>query len=343
MPASERSVVCFIGRILNLPDATTQIASGCRLFRRTSRDSRSMIFHPPKENHPPTSLPQRVQTRRPSDWYSLQHPIQGARRPAKKDFAESSDPQLQSAVVVSKIDPIAIVAKAIWSDSRPLHQALICDENLNGGFCFYRPAQEGTKVILRKERCVISATSIRVVHTRSEPCIWRKLRSRISRMVNLNPPAKRLRIGLGREADSVDHIPKGVEELGRIKPIARLLLDRCKSTAPARKEEREIAATGAASAGRAPYFGISAGAAQGSPGIPTKREYAAEASHAPKQHRPARKERDQSAPANDAHILTNCGSEQRIAGEDGVFDPRATSLLCPIKHTGMIQEKASAV
>lgn len=162
-------------------------------------------------------------------------------------------------------------------------------------------------------------------------------------MVELDPPPKRLRIGLGCQADSVDHIPEGVEELGRIKPIARLLLDRCKSTAPARKKERKIAATGGASARRAPYFGISADAAQHSAGIPTERDYAAEGSHAPKQHRPARKERNQSAPANDAHILTNCRSEQRIAGEDGIFDPRATSLRFPIKHRSMILEKASAV
>lgn len=79
---------------------------------------------------------------------SFQNPIQRAGRQAKKDFAASSDPQLQSADIVSKIDPIAVVAKAIRSHSRALYQALICDQNLNGSFCFHRPAQEGTKIIL---------------------------------------------------------------------------------------------------------------------------------------------------------------------------------------------------
>ena len=162
-------------------------------------------------------------------------------------------------------------------------------------------------------------------------------------MVELNPPAKCLRIGLRRETHFMDHISEGVEKLDRIKPIARLLLDRCKSTAPARKEEREIVATGVLSARRAPDFGISANATQHSPGIPTEGDDATEGSHAPKQHRPARKERDQGALANNAHISTNGRSEQRIVREDGVFDSLASSLRCPIKHSCIIQKKTSAV
>jgi len=63
---------------------------------------------------------------------SFEDPIRGARRPMKKDLAKSRDPQLQSAVVISKMDPTAIVAKAIGAYCRALHQAVIADKNLDG-------------------------------------------------------------------------------------------------------------------------------------------------------------------------------------------------------------------
>jgi len=135
-------------------------------------------------------------------------------------------------------------------------------------------------------------------------------------------------------------ITSSVEKLQGIEPITRLFFNRYESTAPARKEELQISAEGAPAARRAPDVWIIADATQHSTGIPTEQDHTAKGSHAPKQHGPARKERNQCAPANDPHIFTNGRSEQRIRGEDGVFDPRARSLGCPIKHRGMIKKNA---
>jgi hypothetical protein len=91
-----------------------------------------------------------------------------------------------------------------------LNQAVVADEKPNGDLRFYELAEEGTEVFLRKEWDLSLAKSGRTFSTGGKSKGRRRLQG-TRRMVELNPPAKRLPIGLRRETDSVDHIPAGVE------------------------------------------------------------------------------------------------------------------------------------
>lgn len=235
-----------------------------------------------------------------------------------------------------------MLAQAVRAHLRALNQAVVADEKPNGDVCFYQLAEEGTEVFLRKVRDLSLAKSGRAFRTKGKSGVRRRPQ-RTRRLVDLNPPAKPLPIGLGRETDSVDHVPAGVEKFSGIEPIARPFFNRYESLAPARKEKLEIATGRVPAAWRAPDLRIGADAARHSPGVLAEGDHAAKSSHPAQEHGPPRKERNQRAPAGDAHVCTKDGIEQRIGGEDALLDLRSLPLRYPMVHEVTIQKEGSAV
>ena len=130
-PASERSIFCFIGKTLEVAGCNNANCERLHIFLGSDRGhgfSAHQGIIPrhlsrkecrrggPRTHRPPKPTPEELDDQRRDTWL------------------ESTDSQLQTALVVSQVDAFVILLQAVRNLSRGLSQAPVADRNWTANF-----------------------------------------------------------------------------------------------------------------------------------------------------------------------------------------------------------------